>query len=243
MPASWFPPRLCSHTSLPVFTPALVLLLSCSWPWEGEVGIPVQPNSARTELCHRSPCDLEFLCPSSVSSPSVSLQKQVCNATYSTKHPIPALAFVLCVPAFPQSWCLSPCSQLSTSLQSITLGRRRWGQGRGELVMHALPSRLCSFFFCLFLTCLILVFLFSDPLSSEYLWPSATPGFRVPKEREECENLAVLQSIVLLYNTVPFSPLSFFSLSLSSSCNPAEIQTVRVWFCLRACFACEVYVD
>lgn len=98
-------------------------------------------------------------------------------------------------------------------------------------------------FFCLFLTCLILVFLFSDPLSSEYLWPSATPGFRVPKEREECENLAVLQSIVLLYNTVPFSPLSLFSLSLSSSCNPAEIQTVRVWFCLRACFACEVYVD
>lgn len=156
MPASWFPPRLCSHTSLPVFTSALVLLLSCSWPWEGEVGIPAQPNPARTELCHRSPCDLEFLCPSPVSSPSVSLQKQVCNATYSTKHPIPALAFVLCVPAFPQSWCLSPCSQLSTSLQSITLGRRRWGQGRGELVMHALPSRLCSFFFASFLPALFL---------------------------------------------------------------------------------------
>lgn len=66
------------------------------------------------------------------------------------------------------------------------------------------------FLFCLFLTCLILVYLFSDPLSSEYLWPSATPGFRVPKEREECENLAGLQSIVLLYNTVPFSPLSLF---------------------------------
>lgn len=48
----------------------------------------------------------------------------------------------VCAP-LPQSLCLSPCSRLSTSLQSITHRRRQWGQGRGKLVSLVCVSPLC----------------------------------------------------------------------------------------------------
>lgn len=158
------------------------LCLSYSWPWEGEVGIPAQPKPAKTTLCHRSPCDLEFLCPSPVSSPSLSLQKQVCGATYSTEHPIPALIRLPCL-----SYCalslrdgvcvcvsLSPCSQLSTSLQSIAQGRRQWGQGRGELGV-CFASCVCSLS-CLSHLCYCCLLLFFLTL---FLQNSCDPGLPV----------------------------------------------------------------
>lgn len=202
MPASWFPPRLCSHTSLPVFTPALVLLLSCSWPWEGEVGIPAQPSQdwATGALVTWNSC-VRLLCPA-LQFPSrnrSAVQPTVQNTQF--QH---WLSCCVCLPFLKAGVSLEHLPPVDHTREETMRTREGWA---GDACFTIPPL---FFPFCLFLTCLIVVYLFSDPLSSEYLWPSATPGFRVAKEREECENLAGLQSIVLLYNTVPFSPLSLF---------------------------------
>lgn len=97
-----------------------------------------QPSPSQPRLlCHRSPCDLEFLRLSPVSSPSLSPQKQAFRATYSTAHPIPApitLPCLSCCVLSPLSWCVFlPVTQPSTSLQSSQGGDtegeggvRRW---------------------------------------------------------------------------------------------------------------------
>lgn len=229
---------------LTVFIPAL----SHSWLWEGEVGIP-----AKTVLSHRSPCDLEFLCPSPVSSPSVSLQKQVCRATYSTEHPIPALIRLPCL-----SHCVCGLSLRAGVTLSLLVPSwappfsrsHKGGDNDGEggvgwwvwrvfcllLLLSLLPlSHLVLLLFTLFL---------SYALPAELPWPwsaglaqslSATPDLRVLKEREECEQLAGLQTIVPggLLSAVkpPFgSHLSpFFSFSYYCYCNLPEIPTLQTW--------------
>ncbi len=163
----------------------------------------------------------------------------------SSDQTLMSLVLYVCVPSS-SSELVSPlpCSQLSTSLQSITQGRRQWGRGRGRAgefgvcFASCLCSRSLSLLPLSHLSYCCLHFFHSNPapcrITVTPMPVSATPDLWIPKEREECEKLAGLQTIV------PGGPLSavkppfgshlspFFSFSCCYCCysNVSEIPTL-----------------
>lgn len=232
--AAGVPLKLWSNTLLDIL---YSLLLSCSWLWEGEVGIPAQPSQdwvlPQEPLWPGIPvsvsCVQAFCFP-----PETGLQCSLQHKTPKSStvfHVVCACLFLKAGVSLPVPSWAPPSSRSHSGGDNEDKGGVSWWcmPYPPASVLPPLPLSYLPY------SCLPL---FSDPFYSEYLWPSATPGLWVPKEKEECEYLAGLQSIVLLYSTFPLSPP--FSLSLSGACNPAEIQTLQVWF-LSACFVCGLF--
>lgn len=181
------------------------LHLPHSWPWEGEAGSPTQT---------RRPLPQEPLWPGILVSVScVQPQKRVCRAVNSMKRPTPAPVRIPCL-----SYCVCVLSlragdsPLVPSWAPPSSWSHTGGDNEGKGGVRGFTSYFCSLSRSLSrLTCLIDVYPFSFlPFYGRFsvtLMPvspghSATPDLWVPKERQECVQLAGLQIIV------PRGPLS-----------------------------------
>lgn len=205
-----------------------------------------QPSHTQPRLlCHRSPCDLEFLSPSPVSS-LLSFPPETGPAQQPTEQNTPSqlwsqstVSHVVRAPS-PSELSLSFPAEHLPALDH-TWGGDKGGVRSGEFgwvfpppccFCSLSPSSLPHSHLSLFL---LFFFSFSRHLPAESRWPwcqrcPAALGHRrprVPKEKEECEQLAGLQSIVpgglLSVVSHPLVLTSIFHFSPAGYCNQAEI--------------------
>lgn len=152
--------------------------------WPETVGIPVQPESAKTTLCHGGTCDLKFLCLSPVSGPLLSspsetgLQGDLKNRTLHSCSDQTNMTTTLCPLLLFLSLCM--CVFTSEHLPPVLCAREETGAKGGEslhcFACYVLPlsclSHLCS-------SCLPLPSLLPSPWRISPALP-ASPGRPLP---------------------------------------------------------------